>query len=144
MAHTDQFDETFADKLDFLFRTVRQPDGKRLTQSTIVKKAHKLAGVKITEGYLSHLRTGRVKSPSFHVVQGIAAAFDVDISFFAPNKPTVSAGDVLHDAGIEHTAFRLAGLPQEDIDVINDMITIFRARRNLPATTTKATDADSS
>ncbi|GAB18902.1 hypothetical protein GOEFS_069_00280 [Gordonia effusa NBRC 100432] len=117
-----------SNKLEHLFTVVRNPDGSRIKQSEVVARAAAV-GVEFSEGYLSHLRTGRVKSPSFKAVEGLAAAFGVDIEYFAVVEPT---GGVLHDAGVERTAYRLAGLPSEDLDVINDMITAFRARRNLP------------
>ncbi len=91
------------------------------------------AGVEFSEGYLSHLRTGRVKSPSFRAVQGLAAAFGVDIEYFAdPQAGSGAAAGALRDAGVERTAYRLAGLSEDDPAVINDLITDFRARRNLP------------
>lgn len=118
----------FAAKLEHLFESARTPDGGRLKQSEVVARAAAV-GVKFSEGYLSHLRTGRVKSPSFKAVEGLAAAFGVDIDYFAAVEP---ASTSLRGAGVERTAYRLAGLPDEDLDVINDMITAFRARRNLP------------
>lgn len=118
----------FGSKLEHLFESVRNPDGSRIKQSEVVARAAS-AGVGFSEGYLSHLRTGRVKSPSFKAVEGLAAAFGVDIDYFSVvGSPSTS----LSDAGVERTAFRLAGLPSEDLDVINDMITAFRTRRNLP------------
>lgn len=119
----------FATKLEHLFQVIRNPDGSRIKQSEVVARAN-AAGVGFTEGYLSHLRTGRVKSPSFKAVEGLAAAFGVEIDYFAgAESATVGA---FRDAGVERTAYRLAGLPDTDLDVINDMITAFRARRNLP------------
>ncbi len=127
--------ELFAKKLEHLFQVVRNSDGSRLKQSEVVARAA-ASGVDFSEGYLSHLRTGRVKSPSFRAVEGLAAAFGVEIDYFADtgDASTPSVASTLHDAGVERTAYRLSGLPDADLDIINDMITAFRARRNLPDT----------
>ncbi len=63
----------FAERLEQLFAGVPNADGKRYTLGQLARRSTEM-GYPISETYLSHLRTGRAKSPSLKTAAGIAAA----------------------------------------------------------------------
>ncbi len=79
----------FADRLNHLFDTVRDPNGMPYTAKRIssVANAH---GYTLSDAYISQLRTGKAKSPSYRTVEALARAFDVSVTHFLSN-PNVDA-----------------------------------------------------
>ena len=64
----------FASRLEELFRTVPGPNGRAFTAKAIAQRSTAL-GFRLGESYLSQLRSGKAKSPSFRTVEGISAAW---------------------------------------------------------------------
>jgi transcriptional regulator with XRE-family HTH domain len=75
----DTKNPTLAEKLAWLFANVRKADGSRYTQAEVVEGA----GGALTRVYLWKLRTGKAVNPSFHIIQALAAFFQVDPGYFA-------------------------------------------------------------
>lgn len=127
----------FAERFERLFAEIPGPLGRRYTLAEIAHKSTEL-GYPVSATYLSHLRTGRVKAPSFRAVEGIAKAFGIDVHYFLDETPATRAHIELEyfrlqaDARLQATAYRLAGIGDDDLEVVNDLIRSFRKRRGLP------------
>lgn len=127
----------FAERLERLFAEVPNPHGSRYTLAEIANKSTEL-GYPVSSTYLSHLRTGRVKAPSFRAVEGIAKAFGIDVHYFldetqeARTRAELEYFRLKADTRLQATAYRLAGISDDDLEVVNDLIRSFRKRRGLP------------
>ncbi|MFC9768517.1 helix-turn-helix domain-containing protein [Rhodococcus jostii] len=127
----------FAERLERLFAEIPNPQGNRYTLAEIAHKSTEL-GYPVSSTYLSHLRTGRVKAPSFRTVEGIAKAFGIDVHYFLDEAVATRTRAELEyfrlraDTRLQATAYRLAGLSDDDLEVVNDLIRSFRKRRGLP------------
>ncbi|MBN4925366.1 XRE family transcriptional regulator [Hoyosella rhizosphaerae] len=128
----------FADRLEELFRSVPDPKGRRFTGSAIARRSTEL-GFKLGESYLSQLRSGKARTPSFRTVEGIAAAFGVDVRYFledAGKQRTQTEIDMMRlqaDRSIHDVAYKLAGLPESSIHVVNELIKVLRVQQGLPS-----------
>lgn len=65
-------DDTFVDRLNYLFATVR-PAGRQAYTLSEVTAALRVSGVRMSAPYLSQLRHGRWTNPSTVSVAGLAA-----------------------------------------------------------------------
>jgi transcriptional regulator with XRE-family HTH domain len=127
----------FARRLEELFRTVPGPNGRAYSAKAIAQRST-ARGFRLGESYLSQLRSGKAKSPSFRTVEGIAAAFGVDVHYFLEDSAaqrTRTEIDRLRmqaDADIQLAAFRLAGLSSDKVTVVNELIKVLRQQQGLP------------
>lgn len=72
---------SFAEKLNYLFQTVTKPDGNEYTHEEVYQTTA------ITVGYISKLRTGKVESPGYRVIQALATFFHVSPAYFFEFDP---------------------------------------------------------
>lgn len=127
----------FAERLEQLFRTVPDPGGRRYTGSAIARKSTDL-GFKLGESYLSQLRSGKARTPSFRTVEGIAAAFGVDVRYFLEDEAAQRTREEIDrmrleaDPAVHEAAHRLAGLPEDSVTIVNELIKVLRVRHGLP------------
>lgn len=127
----------FARRLEELFRTVPGPNGRAYSAKAIAQRSTS-RGFRLGESYLSQLRSGKAKSPSFRTVEGIAAAFGVDVHYFLEDSAaqrTRTEIDKLRmqaDTDIQLAAFRLAGLSSDKVTVVNELIKVLRQQQGLP------------
>ncbi len=95
-------------------------------------------GFRLGESYLSQLRSGKAKSPSFRTVEGIAAAFGVDVHYFLEDRAAQRTRDEIDlmrlqaDTDVQLAAFRLAGLSSDSVTVVNELIKVLREQQGLP------------
>ena len=61
----------FARRLEELFRTVPGPNGRAYSAKAIAARSTE-RGFRLGESYLSQLRSGKAKSPSFRTVEGLS------------------------------------------------------------------------
>lgn len=124
----------FALRLDELFRSLPGPDGRPYSAKTIAQRAAD-RGYRIGESYLSQLRSGKAKSPSFRTVEGLAAAFNVDIRHFLSDdserrsRMEIEQFRALADPEVHRVAQRLAGLPKETVAVVDELVDVLHKRR---------------
>ena len=110
----------FARRLEELFRTVPGPNGRAYSAKAIAARSTE-RGFRLGESYLSQLRSGKAKSPSFRTVEGIAAAFgEIDLMRLQA------------DTNVQLAAFRLAGLSSDSVTVVNELIKVLREQQGLP------------
>ncbi len=127
----------FARRLEELFRTVPGPNGRAYSAKAIAARSTE-RGFRLGESYLSQLRSGKAKSPSFRTVEGISAAFGVDVHYFLEDgaaQRTRNEIDKLRmraDADVQLAAFRLAGLSSDKVTVVSELIKVLRQQQGLP------------
>lgn len=130
--------EIFATRLEQLFSSILNKEGKRYTLDQISQRAAD-RGYHVSSTFLSHLRTSRAKAPSFKTVEAISAAFGVDIRFFLNDgagertQAELDYARLQADPQIHALAYRVAGLDSEDIEVVDDIVSAMRRRRGLPS-----------
>lgn len=128
----------FARRLEELFRTVPGPNGRAYSAKAIAARSAE-RGFRLGESYLSQLRSGKAKSPSFRTVEGIAAAFGVDVHYFLEDREAQRTRDQIDllrlqaDADVQRTALMLAGLPDDSVTIVRELIKVLRAQQGLPA-----------
>ncbi|MFT4201186.1 helix-turn-helix domain-containing protein [Gordonia sp. (in: high G+C Gram-positive bacteria)] len=139
----------FARRLEELFRTVPGPNGRAYSAKAIARRSTD-AGFRLGESYLSQLRSGKAKSPSFRTVEGIAAAFGVDVHYFLEDRAAQRTREELDklrmqaDADIQLAAFRLAGLSSDKVSVVNELIKVLRQQQGLPQDPPEISGTDAS
>lgn len=128
----------FARRLEELFRTVPGPNGRAYSAKAIAARSTE-RGFRLGESYLSQLRSGKAKSPpSFRTVEGIAAAFGVDVHYFLEDRAAQRTRDEIDlmrlqaDTNVQLAAFRLAGLSSDSVTVVNELIKVLREQQGLP------------
>lgn len=127
----------FARRLEELFRTVPGPNGRAYSAKSIAARSSE-RGFRLGESYLSQLRSGKAKSPSFRTVEGIAAAFGVDVHYFLEDRAAQRTRDEIDqlrlqaDTNVQLAAFRLAGLSSDSVTVVNELIKVLRDQQGLP------------
>lgn len=127
----------FARRLEELFRTVPGPNGRAYSAKAIAGRSTE-RGFRLGESYLSQLRSGKAKSPSFRTVEGIAAAFGVDVHYFLEDRAAQRTRDEIDlmrlqaDTNVQLAAFRLAGLSSDSVTVVNELIKVLREQQGLP------------
>ena len=126
----------FARRLDELFQNIPGPGGRPYSAKTIAQRATE-RGYRIGESYLSQLRSGKAKSPSFRTVEGLAVAFGVDIRHFQEDsraRRTRAEIERLRadaDPSIHQVAQRLSGLSKDSLDMVGDLVDVLRRRQGL-------------
>lgn len=104
---------SFAEKLDFLMRTVYPRDRVPYTLGEIAE------GSGISPGYVHALRRGRKTNPTIEAVEGLARFFKVPVAaFFDAEIAEAVARDMqlfvsLRDSDVLAVATRIAELPPE-------------------------------
>lgn len=74
---------SFATKLDWLINEVHPRGRGPYTMEEIADGVAAVGGPEFSPAYYSHLRRGRKKNPLFDLVVGLAAFFEVPMSYFA-------------------------------------------------------------
>ncbi len=138
VAETETLDPgLFARRLEELFRTIPGPNGRAYSAKAIAARSTE-RGFRLGESYLSQLRSGKAKSPSFRTVEGIAAAFGVDVHYFLEDRAAQRTRDEIDlmrlqaDTDVQLAAFRLAGLSSDSVTVVNELIKVLREQQGLP------------
>lgn len=119
MAGSGAVTDTFADRLNYLFATVRSPGQVRYSLSDVAA-ALRTSGVPLSVPYLSQLCHGHRTNPSPAVRAGLAAFFGVKPAYFT------------HDATYRRVRLEMAARAALDDDQIRDLtIQIAELRRPL-------------
>ncbi|BDZ41837.1 hypothetical protein GCM10025865_11360 [Paraoerskovia sediminicola] len=122
----------FQDRLNALF-AVRAEAGRKVTNREVAEwmTAH---GYAVKDAYLSALRGGHRTSPSFRVIEGLAAYFEVDPRELLGNDESAEPiADVVARAGVEKVALRAEGLSPESLAAVSAFMDHLRAQSKLPS-----------
>ena len=137
-----------ATKLQFLFETVRRPDGKRYTYQQVLDGIAANGGPSLSIGYMSQLVNGVRKNPKLSAVIALAKFFKKPLSFFdiatgpAEADQRVLLNARLHSAGVESIAQRATGLNEGNLKALESLIDQMRVMQGLPSIEPKPGGSD--
>jgi transcriptional regulator with XRE-family HTH domain len=129
---------TLADKLEYLFRTVREPGRREYTNEEVAAAVARDQGVTISASYIWYLRTGQRDNPTFKHLNALARFFGVPPAYFfdedtsARVEAELGLLTAMKDTGVRDIALRAAGLSPKSLDTINDIINHVRDLEGLP------------
>ena len=127
-----------AKKIQFLFETVRKPDGSKYTYRDVLNGIAANGGPQLSIGYLSQLVNGVRKNPMLDSLVALAKFFKVPLSFFdiaigpteADERMKLAAR--LQSAGVEAIAQRAVGLNEGNLQALETLIDQMRVMQGLP------------
>lgn len=128
-------DLSFAEKLAQLFEHSRDQNDHPYTGKRIAAKANAL-GYSLSDAYISQLRTGKARTPSFRTVEAIARAFEVSITYFLadPDEDLERARqqqdyvEMLAITGSRLSTIDLGSLCPDTIAVMVDLLKVVKAQ----------------
>ena len=116
--------ESFSEKIDYLFKTVRRADGREFTYDDVERHT---AG-EISRSYAWKLRHGKNRNPSLDVLATLARFFKVPVTVFfesghSPQDPdAVRIAKLLHNEGVRDIADRAHGMSPESQAIVAKLI----------------------
>ncbi|MBJ7289874.1 MAG: XRE family transcriptional regulator [Williamsia sp.] len=127
---------TFAMSLNELFETVRDENGIPYTGKKIALKANRL-GYTLSDAYISQLRTGKAKTPSFRTVEAISRAFEISVTYFLsdPDEDLKRVEQqreyvaMAAETGAHLAAFRHEELSESTIDVVIELLKVVKKQQ---------------
>lgn len=118
-----------ARRLEHLLATVHPAGRGPYLLREVADGVNQAAGDQIVSvAYLSQLRLGQRKTPSFRILQAIAQFFGVPASYFSDDLTAAQADQQLkflqamHDAGVRNVALRAAGLSEKSLAAVRALI----------------------
>ena len=145
---TPQDPGVIARKLQFLFETVRKPDGSKYTYREVLDGIAASGGPTLSIGYLSQLVNGRRKNPMLDSLVALAKFFKQPLSFFDIATEPSEADELqrlaarLQSAGVESIAQRAVGLNKGNLKALETLLDQMRAMQGLPPISAEQGDAD--
>jgi len=117
-----------AGRLDRLFGSVR-PLGRPYTLREVTEGINERAGETLLSiQYLSQLRNGDRRKPSYDVLQALAGFFGVPVTYFSDDEVFRRTEDELRvlelmkDSGVRSLAFRASGISEESLALLSDLL----------------------
>lgn len=130
--------EDLAGRLDYLFKTVRRPDGSEHTYREVADAISRTDAGAISASYIWQLRAGAKDNPTRRHIEGLAAFFDVTPAYFLddPERAATAAVDVALRAALEHGEIRTLaigarGLSGESLAVLGQLVDQLRRLERL-------------
>jgi transcriptional regulator with XRE-family HTH domain len=127
-----------ADRLEHLFRTVRESDRREYSNDEVATAISRDQGVSISASYIWYLRTGQRDNPTLKHLTALATFFGVPAAYFFDDHThrevvaELALLTAMNDAGVRDVALRAAGLSARSLDTISEMITRVRELEGLP------------
>jgi transcriptional regulator with XRE-family HTH domain len=128
---------TLAERVDYLFRSVRKPNRREYSNDEVSAAIARDQGVSLSASYLWYLRTGQRDNPTFKHLNALARFFGVPPAYFfdddtsAQVEAELALLTAVHDAGVRDVALRASGLSAKSLDAITDMINRVRELEGL-------------
>ena len=105
------------------------------TRGRSAEKANRL-GYSLSDAYISQLRTGKARTPSFRTVEAIARAFDVSVTYFLSNpeedlervRQQQNYVEMLEATGSHLAGTDLGSLCPETIDALIDLLKLVKSQ----------------
>lgn len=126
-----------ADRLNLLFAKVPRPDNGQPYSNERAAEELTDAGVSVTGGYLSALRTGRRNNPTARLLAAIANLFDVPITYFFDDEHARKVEEQLNtlanlrSAGVRGIVARSAGVSEQSIASLRALLEHLRKMEGL-------------
>ena len=129
--------KTLAQKLDYLFRTVRRSGQREFSYEEVATAIARDQEETISASYIWYLRTGQRDNPTIKHLNVLAKFFGVPTAYFV-DEPTTERIEAefalitaMRDAGVRDVALRAAGLSSQSLETIGDMISRVRELEGL-------------
>jgi transcriptional regulator with XRE-family HTH domain len=124
-----------SEKVDLLFKNFRKKDGTEFTYQEVAEGTdNAISGVAVWK-----IRSGKVKSPSYRVLEAIAGFFGVPVGYFSSKEPVsekhvqnLKLAQELRDAGVAQIALRVSDLDETAKQDVLAMIEYVRRAQGLP------------
>jgi transcriptional regulator with XRE-family HTH domain len=130
---------TLARKINYLFETLRRPDGKPYSNEEVAESINERGETTISGTYLWYLRRGDRDNPTKKHLEVLARFFDVSPAFFFDDHrsraiagPSVPAPRPA-DNPARRVAVRLDGLSPRSLHTVAELIDRVRELEGLPA-----------
>ncbi len=122
--------DAIAAKIDYLFHTVRRPDGRAYTYDDIERGT----GGQVSRSYVWKLRNGKSQNPSLDVIEALAAFFHVPPEFFfgavgegdESQREAALVAALLHDPAARRLAEAARGLTPTAVRIVLGVISALR------------------
>jgi transcriptional regulator with XRE-family HTH domain len=123
-----------SEKVDLLFKNFLKPDGTEFTYEEVAEGIdHAVSSVAIWK-----LRKGKIKSPSYRILEALAGFFDVPIEYFSESErpaeehvQELKLARMLEEAGVAQIALRASDLDEAAKHDILSMIEYARKAQGL-------------
>ncbi|MBF6328470.1 transcriptional regulator [Nocardia transvalensis] len=131
---------TFAQKLNKLLEVLAREDGRAMSAARFLEDFTAKTGMKLSAGYLSELRNGRVTAPRMDLIEALASYFRVNPAYFFPgptdeeNQARLDLLASMRDNQAQNLAIRASGLSAPTLRRLATIIESARVLENLPAT----------
>jgi transcriptional regulator with XRE-family HTH domain len=128
---------SLAEKLDYLFRTVR-PQGREFTHQEVADGLRDEGGPTISATYVWQLRRGQRTNPRMSHLEALARFFDVAPAYFFDEAMSgriaaeLNMVAALREGGVQQVAQLAHGLSGDTLDVLVDLLERFRQLESLP------------
>ncbi|MDL9945137.1 helix-turn-helix transcriptional regulator [Gordonia sp. ABSL11-1] len=128
-------DSSFAERLGYLFEHSRDENGLPYTGKKIAERANGL-GYSLSDAYISQLRTGKARTPSFRTVEAIARAFEVSVTYFLANpdedldrvRQQRDYVEMLATTGTHLSGIDVRAICPDTIDVLIDLLKVVKTQ----------------
>lgn len=126
---------SLADKIDYLFRTIRRPDGTEHSMEEVARWCTEQTGESFSKQYVSLLRKGQRVNPTKRHIEALARFFDVPVEFFfdaaraAEIRANLDLAIALRNAGVRQVALRATTLDEIDLQEVLRLIEDIGRRR---------------
>jgi transcriptional regulator with XRE-family HTH domain len=135
---------SLADKLNWLFDTVRRPNGRKHTNKEVAEFCRERTGESFSPEYISQLRKGQRDNPTKRNLEALAAFFDVSPAYFFDDEKSeqiraqMDLATALRDDDVRAVALRdLTTILRDnanqmsvtDLQLVTDMIRSIGARK---------------
>lgn len=130
-------ERTLAERLEYLFRTVREPGRREYSNEEVAAAIVRDQGVAISASYIWYLRTGQRDNPTFKHLNALARFFGVPPAYFfdhgtgARVEAELALLTAMKDVGVRDVALRAAGLSPKSLEAITDVISRVRELEGL-------------
>lgn len=140
--------KTFAERLDFLIRTVRPAGQGEYTYEELAAEIAGRGGPTISGSYIWQLRTGKKDNPTKKHIEALASFFGVPAAYFFDAKEAeridaeLKLLAAMRDSGVRSIALRSSGLSRASLEAISIMIEQTRRLEGLEPTNDEETSAE--
>lgn len=122
--------DAIAAKIEYLFNTVRRPDGREYTYDEIERGTHG----RVSRSYVWKLRNGRSQNPSLDVIEALAEFFHVPPEFFFSldndaedaQRDAALVAALLHDPAARRLAEAARGMTPTAVRIVLGLIATLR------------------
>lgn len=134
--------DAIAAKIEYLFNTVRRPDGREYTYDEIERGT----SGRVSRSYVWKLRNGRSHNPSLDVIESLAEFFHVPPEFFFgfdgdpedQQSETAMVAALLHDPAARRLAEAARGLTPTAVRIVLGVIGALRPIEGMVAESPRA------